>query len=517
MAEQDVQQTRFDFFSRLPIIVEAHDTAVTSDAGILRLRQFDHQIGLTDRFIDCLEDPRDPDQIDHSFGEMVRQRLFGILAGYEDWNDHDALRDDSAFKIVSGRAPDDVKGLASQPTLSRFENTVSIASLWNLHDFFLDDFIRSFKEPPAFITLDIDAMDDACHGQQQLAFFHGFYDQYQYLPLVVSCAETKQILWPSLRPGSVHAALGADDDLEYIVKRLRAAWPDVVIHVRGDAGFGMPWMYAVGERLQLLYTFGISTNNVLRQAADPLLQRAVRLFEETRETQRLFDQFLYQAGSWKNPRRVIVKAECNRIGTNLRFIVTNRPGAAILPQAAYDEYAERGESENRNKELKCGLAGDRLSCHRFVANYFRLMLHTAALNLLVQLRALVADPPDLISKDEAARPREQEQRGYEKPETRSDDQESARHVPVEDPTLPIAALTGEERRRYHNYRRRKDPLGQGHIDTWRTCLIKVAGEVIQSARRILVRIPAQCPGLPWVQHVCRRLDELRRSSAQVPI
>jgi hypothetical protein len=510
MAGQDVQQIGLDFFPRLPIVVEAHDTPVTSDAGILPLRQFDRHIGLTEEFIACLQDPRDPEQIDHSFGEMVRQRLFGILAGYEDCNDHDALRNDPAFKIVSGRAPNDEKGLASQPTLSRFENAVSIASLWNLHDFFLDDFIRSFKKPPAFITLDIDALDDPCHGQQQLALFHAFYDQYQYLPLVVSCAQTKQILWPSLRPGSMHAALGADDDLEYIVRRLRAAWPDVVIHIRGDAGFGMPWMYAVCERLELLYTFGLATNNVLRQAADPLLQRAVRQFEETRETQRLFDQFLYLAGSWKNPRHVIVKAECNRIGTNLRFIVTNRPGAGVLPQATYDEYAERGESENRNKELKCGLAGDRLSCHRFVANYFRFMLHAAALNLLVRLRAIVADPPELVSVEEAARQRAEARQAGEA--LLPDDRESARQVPVEDPTLPIAALTGDERRRYHNYRRRKDPLGQGHIATWRTYLIKVAGEVIQSARRILVRIPAHWPGLSWFCHVCRRLDELGRSA-----
>ena len=255
---------------------------------------------------------------------------------------------------------------------------------------------------------------------------------------------------------------------------------------------------------------------MLAQAADPLLQRAVRQFEETRETQRLFDRFLYRAGSWKSPRQVIVKAECNRIGTNLRFIVTNRPGAGILPQAAYDEYAERGESENRNKELKCGLAGDRLSCHRFVANYFRLMLHAAALNLLVRLRAVVADPPELVGVKEAAHQRAEARQAGEAGDTLPDDRESARQVPVEGPTLPIAALTGDERRRYHNYRRRKDPLGQGHIATWRTCLIKVAGEVIQSARRILVRIPVFWPGLSWFRHVCRRLDELR-GHTQVPI
>lgn len=499
MSVQSANQVCFDFFSRLPVVVEAHDTPVTSDAGILPIRQFDHQIGLTQRFIDCLDDPRDLDQIDHSFGEMVRQRIYGILAGYEDCNDHDVLRDDPVFRMVSGRSPDDPKGLASQPTLSRFENAISIPCLWKLHDHFIDEFIRSFDRPPAFITLDIDAMDDPCHGQQQLALFHGFYDQYQYLPLIVTCAENKLIVWPTLRPGNVHAALGADDDLEHIVNRLRAAWPDVVIHVRGDAGCGVPWMYAVCERLGLLYTFGLSTNNVLRKNAEFLLQQAIRQFEETRESQRLFGQFLYRAGSWKNPRRVIVKAECNRIGTNLRFIVTNRPGAFVLPEATYDEYAERGEGENRNKELKCGFSGDRLSCHRFVANYFRLMLHAAALNLLVRLRAVVSDPPTLMARDDPAwRQLTPEQRGH--------------YVPVDDPILPPAALAVPERRRYQNYRRRKDPLGQGHIETWRLMLIKVAGVVIQSTRRILVRIPAHWPHLKWFQEVCRRIDELRRSA-----
>lgn len=495
MSEQSVEQTAFDLFSRLPVVVEPTAAQLSSDVGILPIRQYDAQIGFTDRFIACLNDPRDPDQIDHPLDEMVRQRLYGILAGYEDCNDHDTLRGDPVFKIVSGRAPAD-DDLASQPTLSRFENLIDIASLWQLHDFFLGDFIRSFERPPAFLTLDLDAVDDPCHGDQQLALFHGFYDQYQYLPLIISCAETKQVLWCALRPGNVHAALGADDDLEYIVRRLRAAWPDVVIHVRGDAGFGMPWMYAVCERLDLPYTFGLSANKVLQRAAEGLLQEAVERFEQAQEPQRLLNQFLYRAGSWKNARRVIVKAECNRLGTNLRFVVTSRAGAAVLPEATYDEYAARGESENRNKELKCGLAGDRLSCHRFVANYFRLQLHAAALNLLVRLRAVVADPPTLIAHDD---PR----RLLLPPEDR------ASLVPVEDPTLPVASLTGAERRRYENYRRRKDPLGQGHAATWQMFLIKVAGEVIQSARRILIRIPAHWPHLRWFQTVCRRLAELR--------
>jgi len=495
MSEQSVDQICFDFLGRLPIVVEAKEVDVSSDAGILPLRQFDGQIGFTQRFIDCLEDPRDPDQIEHTFPEMVRQRIFGILAGYEDCNDHDTLRSDAAFKIVAGRQPQD-DDLASQPTLSRFENAINIPSLWRLHDFFIDEFIRSFSEPPARITLDLDAMDDPCHGQQQLVLFHGFYEQYQYLPLIISCDETQQILWAALRPGTVHAALGADDDLEHIVNRLRQTWSDVEIHVRGDSGFAMPWMFAVCERLQLTYTFGIAANAVLKRATEGLLQRAIEQFEKTGEPARVFDQMLYRAGKWKNARRVIAKAECNRIGTNLRFIVTNRDGAAVLPEACYDDYAQRGESENRHKELKEGFAGDRLSCHRFLANYFRLQLYVAGLNLLIQLRPFIADPPALRAKDEY-------DPGHER-------------VPVEDPTLPVEVLADEERRRYQNYRRRKDPLGRGQIDTWRTMLIKVAGQVTQTVRRILVTLPAHWPHLDWFRHVCQRIAAIS-GSAQAPI
>lgn len=482
MSQQSVEQIRFDFFSPLPILVEAKDVQVSSDAGILPIRQFDHQIGYTDRFIACLNDRRDRERIEHSLEEMLRQRLYGVLAGYEDCNDHDALRSDPVFKLVAGKTPERAD-LASQPTLSRFENAIDIPALWRLHDFFLDDFIASFETPPISLTLDLDAWDDPCHGEQQLALFHGYFDQYQYFPLTFSCAETKQILWTALRPGQMHAATGADDDLEYIVTRLRAAWPDVQIHVRGDAGFGVPWMYAVCERLGVDHTFGLAANAVLKKASDALLQEAVERFERTGEPQRLFTQILYRAGSWKDFRRVVVKAECNALGTNRRFIVTTRPGAAVLPEAAYDDYAMRGESENRNKELKDGVVADRLSCHRFVANYFRLQVHAAALNLLVRLRRVVADPPALTS--------------WDKPH--------AKQVPVTDPTQPIEALQGRERRRYHNYRRHLDPLGEGHLSTWRTLLIKVAGEVTRSVRRLRVIVPASWPHLSWFIHVCRRI------------
>ena len=330
---QTAWQATFDFWGKLPVIVEPSHAQLTSDAGLLPLRQFDEHIGLTQQFAQALDDPRDPELCDHTVLDMVRSRIYGVLAGYEDQNDHDALRYDPVFKLIANRTPD-ADPLASQPTLSRFENSINIASLWRLRDLFIDQFIASFATPPKHLVFDLDAVDDPAHGEQQLVLFHGYFDQYQYFPSFITCADNDQTVVLSLRPGAMHAALGADDDLRYLVRRLRQAWPGVHIHVRDDAGYGMPWMYEPCEQLSIDYTFGIAINNVLRKRSDSLVKQAVARFQATGQPQRLFDAFWYQAGTWAAPRWVIVKAEANAQGTNRRFIVTNRPGARIVPDIA---------------------------------------------------------------------------------------------------------------------------------------------------------------------------------------
>jgi hypothetical protein len=344
-----------DFFGT-PLVIEPSAGQLSSDAGLLPIRQFDERIGLTHAFTAALDDPRDPDLTEHTFLEMVRSRVYGILAGYEDQNDHDTLRADPVFKLVADRSPND-DDLASQPTLSRFENAISIKSLKRLREVFLDQFIASFDAPPRRLTFDLDAVDDPAHGYQQLTFWHGYYDQNQYLPLVVTCADNDQFVMLSLRPGNVPAALGADDDVAYLVTRLRQAWPDVDLHFRGDCGFGAPAMYDVCERLRVSYTFGLSANAVLQRETEGLLVEAVAAYERERQAarqeepprppvpSRLFAGFWYQAGTWPQPRWVVAKAEANDRGTNRRFVVTNRLGAVLLPGPTYDEYAARGESE----------------------------------------------------------------------------------------------------------------------------------------------------------------------------
>ena len=464
MSLQPVPLLSFDFFSSRPVQIEVSPAPLTSDAGLLPIRQFDDRIRLTEQFAAALEDRRDPQFVEQSLLSMVRQRIYGILADYEDQNDHDTLRSDPVFKLIADRLPDDLD-LASQPTLSRFENAVAIADLWRLRDVLVDLFIQSFAAPPAHLTLDLDAFDDPTHGDQQLTMFHGYYDQHQYLPIVITCAENDLVLLVGLRHGTCAATLGVDNDLRYLVGRLRAAWPDVHIHVRGDSGFGAPLMYDVCGELRLSYTFGIGMNSRLRELSDELLEQAVEDFERTERPQRLFLATRYQAGTWAGEQPIVIKVEAHAQGTNRRAVVTNRPGWEVLPSAVYDEYAERGESENRNKELKCDLQAGRLSDHRFLANFFRLYLHAAALNLLVRLRHAVALPPPGAA---------------------------ALGLPAE---LPAAAIDAPDRRRFFNQRRRRDPLGEGFASTGRTRLIKVAAEIIVRARRVIVRLSASWPHL----------------------
>ena len=227
--------------------------------------------------------------------------------------------------------------LASQPTLSRFENAVSIADLRRLRDALCDEFLDAFTVPPARITLDMDVFDDPAHGRQQLICFHGFYEQYQYLPIAITCVETDMVALVGLRHGTCAATLGADDDLRYLARRIRERFPDVEIIVRADSACGGPLMYEVCEELRLTHTFGLSMNPRLKAASADLLAQAEKQFEETGVKQWLFLPLMYQADSWGQPRQVVIKCEAPAQGTNRRAVSTNRPGWLVNPTAVYDE------------------------------------------------------------------------------------------------------------------------------------------------------------------------------------
>lgn len=452
MSLQGVWSERLEFHPKKRLDVENSAGRMSSDAGLLVVREFDERIGVTEQFAAALNDTRrDPE---HSMLSMVRQRVYGILAGYEDQNDHDTLRYDPVFQLLCDRIPEDGAETASQPTLSRFENAIDIESLFRLRELFVDQFLDSFDAPPTRLVFDLDGFDDPAHGQQQLTLFHGYYGQRQYFPLIVTNAETGQVAMVVLRHGTAHAALGADEDLEFLITKSRERWPDVDIEVRADSGFGVPAMYDVCERLGVWYTFGFSMNPRVKRETEGLLAQAVAQYEQAGEKQRLFTAFTYQADGWRHARDVIVKAECHAAGTNRRAVITNRAGAMVVPQGVYDEYVQRGESENRNKELKIDLCGDRLSDRRFMANLFRLYLHATALNLIIRMRN---ELPDVAPQDRRA-------------------------APLPDAERPGPATAAELRR--------------AQPATWRLRLIKVAAEVVVSCRRVLIRLSSAWPSLP---------------------
>jgi hypothetical protein len=444
-----------------PLEVEQVEEHLSSDAGLLPFFELDRKLAWSESFASCIQDRRQG--CTHSVLSIVRQRVYGIVGGYEDQNDHDSLRSDPVFKLIAERLPDD-KDLASQPTISRLENSVTAADLLRMEDWFIDRFVASFSTASSQITLDVDLFDDPTHGDQQLTFFHGFYEQYQYLVRVITCAENDLVVLPTLLFGTAHASLGTAVDLRRIINRLRERFPDVRILVRCDSGFANPKLYEALEELRVEFSIGMAMNSKLQRITAELLETAVKQYEASQQPQRLFTELDYQANSWSRVRRVIVKCEANSQGTNRRAVVTNRAGAAVCPEGAYDDYANRGESENRNKELKCELATDRLSDHRYMANAFRMMMHVLAANLLVTMRFAAADAPSVE-------------------QVKSD--------------MPLEARTAKQKRRYFNRRRREDPLGEGHACTWRLRFIKVAARIVASTRRIRILIPQ---GWPYFDH-----------------
>jgi hypothetical protein len=382
------KQLIFSFFRKRQLAVDFEGGEITSDAGLLLIRRADNSLQLTERISNCIEDRRDSRYADHSMLELLRQRIYQVVAGYEDCNDANILRRDPALKVACDRLLSDAD-LASQPTLSRLENSITSRDLYRLAKQFVQIYIRrNKKRNPKRIILDLDGTDDPAYGNQQLTFFHGYYDQYMYHPLVIYDADTGELITAVLRAGNRHASYGAVAVLKRIVPKLRAAFPRAEIIIRGDAGFAVPEMYEYCEQERLKYVIGLIRNDVLERMAEDLLNTAHEQYEKTGQKQRLFTEGKYQAKSWDKERRVIIKAEWLDKGANSRFVLTNIP---LKAKPLYEFYTERGGTcEVRIDEFKNGLKADRLSCHRFLANQFRLFLHMAAYWLVLRLREALA-------------------------------------------------------------------------------------------------------------------------------
>ena len=417
------QQLSFWDLGTQQVTVDFPGGRVVTDTGLLPIRLLDRELGVLAEVARRLPDPRAQKFVTHSREAILTQDVYQILAGYPDGNDAQALRHDPLFQTLVGVSPQDDQPLASGSTLNRFHQAFTRRQaelpleerpvlqeidaalsqrLKILNDYLPELFIRTRRPPPTFVILDIDPSDDPTHGQQVLSFFHGYYDQHQYFPLFVFDGETGFPLAAWLRPGTVHASCGAVTTLQTIVRVLRAAWPHVLILVRGDTGLATPEVYEFCEREGLLYAFGYSSNDVLKERTAPALhdlETYYAFYGHREPAVQRFEVFEdYQADSWSRPRRIVAKIELNRHGPNRRFVVTNLSGQG---QGIYHGfYVQRGAVPERPiGELKNGLHMDRLSFHRFRANGLKLLEHTLAYALVVLHREATAAIPEVAQAE----------------------------------------------------------------------------------------------------------------------
>jgi hypothetical protein len=387
MSEPTTPTLRFATMAGVPLEAAFDGGRLTSDGGLPWLAEADTGLGLCAALAAVIPEWR-RGPVRHPLATLVRQRVFQIACGYEDQDDADTLRTDPLLKLVCGRLPETDADLASQPTLSRLENAVDaracVRLAYTLLDLYLRERERAAGGPPRRILLDLDSTADPTHGDQEGTAYHGFYQQHMYHPLLVFDGDTNQLIAAVLRRGNAHASRGAVGILRRVVRALRGRWPGVVIEIRADSGFAIPALYTFCERVGIGYTIGLVPNPRLEALAQDLLAEAqTDSAAQDGAKVRLAGEAPYRAGSWERERRVVYKAEVLPKGPNTRFVVTSRTDR---PLALYDWYVDRGEPELWIKDFKRACFADRLSCHRFLANQFRLLLHAAAYWLLDTLR-----------------------------------------------------------------------------------------------------------------------------------
>ena len=388
------------------VVARFNGGKVTSDAGGLLLREVDSKFDIIAQFAHCFTDYRDPECIEHTLVELLRQRIFGLCLGYDDLNDHDQLRHDPLLAVLVGKEDplgqdrlgrNKGKALAGKSTLNRLELTPVranansrykkiVAHLDVMQEFFAKAFVQQYLVPPRRIVLDVDATDFALHGHQLGRFFHGYYDEYCYLPLYVFCGDFP--LLALLRPANIDEPVGLLKHLQRIVAYLRQVWPNVDILVRGDSGFCREHLMRWCEENGVHFLFGLAKNARLLRILGAEMHQAKLQFETTKDPSRLFKDFTYQTRkTWSRTRRVVGKAEHLPKGANPRFVVTSLPPELFDARMLYQqEYCARGNMENRIKEKKLFLFADRVSCQTMRANQVRLCLSTVAYIVMRALR-----------------------------------------------------------------------------------------------------------------------------------
>jgi len=359
---------------------------VSSDGGLLFLRQVENRIGLVSKITDSLRDRRHPGYVKHQLYELFKQRVFQIACGYEDGNDSNELRKDPVMKIACERQPEDETPLASQPTISRLENSLTRTDLYRIAEVFVDMFIQSYDEPPEGIILDIDDTDDRTHGHQQMRLFNAYHGDYCYMPIHIYEGKSGKLLTTVLRPGKRPSGKQIVSILKRVVRKIRQAWPDVGLLLRADSYYACPEVYNFCEENDMKYILGFKELSPLQREVKPFLKEAALRFNLEGEPVRMFTEILYKAQSWSKARRVIAKVEYNALGSNTRFIITNLEhwNRRFIYETVF---SGRGAMELMIKEHKNHLLSDRTSCTSFLANQFRLFLHSAAYVLLHTFRS----------------------------------------------------------------------------------------------------------------------------------
>ena len=399
-AECNPDQYEFSAIERRRVVAGFDGGRVTTDGGALLLKQADQAIRLSERVAGCFIDGRKPWLVEHAVKTLVRQRIFAIALGYEDLNDHDELRKDPLFGVLAGKLEAtraDCEAVAGKSTLNRLELHPRVgSSVYHkikldeeaMQRLFVELFLDSHSQPPEEIVLDLDATDAPLHGEQEERFFHGYYDQYCYLPLYIFCG--RQLLCAKLRPANIDGCAGAVEELQRIVGQIRSRWPQVRIILRADSGFCREGLMSWCEGQGIDYVFGLARNARLQRAIGAELQEALRQAKETEQAARLFKELTYRTRkSWSRSRRVVAKAEATTKGENPRFIVSSLSIEQYAGKALYEEfYCARGEMENRIKECQLDMFADRLSANLFRVNQLRLWFASLAYVLVESLRRL---------------------------------------------------------------------------------------------------------------------------------
>jgi hypothetical protein len=378
------------------MVAEFDGGAISSDGGALLLRETDRKLKLLERFSECFLDLRNPVLVEHRIEQLLGQRVYGLALGYEDLNDHEQLRHDPLLRAVAGKREPGQEALAGKSTLNRMElgdgtpNRYKKITFWRdaIDDLLVEMFLEAQAAAPEQIVLDIDTTDFALHGEQEGRFYHGYYDHYCYLPLYVFAGE--HVLCARLRPSNIDPSAGSRKEIERIVQRMRALWPDVKIVLRGDSGFCREELMAWCEANQVDYVFGLARNCLLEKIVAEALEQARRQWEQTQQPARVFLEFEHEtvSGTWSRRRRVVAKAEHIAGKSNPRFIVTSLGAEAWGTRQLYEDlYCARGDMENRIKE-QFVLFADRVSAATMRANQLRLYLSVMAYSLVCGLRRL---------------------------------------------------------------------------------------------------------------------------------